>query len=190
MSRSAMSCWKPPTKVISPLRKRAHRTGTARSVVSVCFALGVGFCPLLVGCGQVEPSVDMTPAAPDDDAMTVADEVTPEPEPPRPIPPLPDGEADDGGYTISQVMQLAHESKLYRRLFGKTPDPDAMKQLKMLYGDLPKREPPKGELEDWKKRADALGEAVAAMERGEADAEAMLKRAVNCNSCHSRHRSS
>ncbi|WP_160149461.1 hypothetical protein [Roseiconus lacunae] len=104
--------------------------------------------------------------------------------------PLPEGDSEDGGYTISQVMQLAHESKLYRRLFNEPIDEEILQMLRLLYADLPKRQPPKGDIEQWRKRSRALVEAIDAIERGDPKGVSMLKRSVNCSSCHDRHRES
>ncbi|MCC9600672.1 hypothetical protein LOC67_08865 [Stieleria sp. JC731] len=131
---------------------------------------------------ETTPSPAISPSAPPpaSDAETA----------PEPLEALPDGEAEDGGYTIAQVMQLAHDNKLYRELFSEPADPEVVQRLKTLYADLPKREPPKGDPEQWKERSQALVDAVDAIESGDEKGVAMLKRAVNCSSCHGRHRES
>ena len=112
-------------------------------------------------------------------------------EEPKPVElePLPSFEgAVEGTFSISQVMQLAHKNKLYRELFNEGFDPSVGERLAMLYASLPKQSSPKGDAEDWTKRSNALADAAAKVVAGEDGAAAAFKRAVNCNSCHSRHK--
>ncbi|OYP38223.1 hypothetical protein CGZ80_03110 [Rhodopirellula sp. MGV] len=152
----------------------------------------------LVGCGTpdatdaaatAESQSESAPNTTDLDATAQNESKTPEPAQ-EPLPELPAGEAEDGGYTIAQVMQLAHDNKLYRRLFDQPADPEVIERMKLLYAELPKRQPPKGDPEQWQERSTALVEAVVAIEAGNEQGIAMLKRAANCSSCHGRHRES
>ncbi|MEM6473806.1 MAG: hypothetical protein AAF802_29885 [Planctomycetota bacterium] len=104
------------------------------------------------------------------------------------VPVMPEGEAEDGGLTISQIMVYAHDSKLFRRMYEDQPDPAVIEALLTVYQDLAKREPPLGDVEAWNEKTSRLIRSVHALSDGEDDALAQFKRAVNCNSCHSRHR--
>ncbi|MEM6688365.1 MAG: hypothetical protein AAF664_02990 [Planctomycetota bacterium] len=153
--------------------------------VAVCLLVG------MLGCGgpsSENEEVSAAPASQPDSSDAIATAKVPETKPEEPLAALPDGEAEDGGYTISQVMQIAHETKLYRRLYKDEVPPEVLAQFTTLYGDLVKRTPPDGDLDDWKKRATALNDAVALIAGGDASGVSQLKRAINCNSCHSRHR--
>ena len=146
------------------------------------------------GCGRGSsssppvPVVDETPITPT--AARLAD--APE------IPAAPPGGADDGGYTIVQTMNELHDSRLYRGLLSPDPPPALIALAQTLYADLPRRTPPRGDPDDWNTRATALVTAVddlaaarlaaARPDAARPDAAAAYRRAVNCNSCHTRHR--
>lgn len=147
----------------------------------------------VLGCGGsptvVQDEVPAAPAAqPDSSSSSKTSVETKVAQPDEPIPELPEGEADDGGYTIAQVMQIAHETKLYRRLYQENVPEEVLSQFTTLYADLAKRDSPDGDQEDWEKRAVALSDAVALIAGGDPGGVSQLKRAINCNSCHSRHR--
>ncbi|MEM9365026.1 MAG: hypothetical protein AAGD07_03445 [Planctomycetota bacterium] len=148
---------------------------------------------LLAACGGPSPSedeaasVDTVKSEVPNDASSVGPS-EPVVEEPLVIQPLPEGEAEDGGYTIAQVMQLGHESKLYRELYREDPPVELVEQFQTLYGDLAKRTPPMGETADWQERATALKASVDAIAAGDPGGVGKLKRYINCSSCHGRHR--
>ena len=128
------------------------------------------------------------------ETQEVAAETTP-PEPsvaaskPIELEPLPEMEGDVGGtFSIAQVMQLAHKNKLYRELFQDDFAPAVGERLLLLYTSLPKQGSPKGDAEDWVKRSTSLANAARKVIEGGQGGVAEFKRAVNCNSCHSRHK--
>ena len=101
---------------------------------------------------------------------------------------LPDAEGPDDAFSIKQVMQLAHENRLYRELLKEKVDPAVAERLGRLYESLSKQSPPKGDEESWRERTTALLESTRKVVAGDADGPGEFRRAVNCNSCHSRHR--
>lgn len=163
------------------LTSRAHRF----RVTSPCLVILVG---LLSPVGCSGPTSEETTPEPVAEKPALAEEAPIPPKVVIELPELPEGEAEDGGFTISQVMLAAHDSKLYREILGDSPDPETVGVMQELYADLPKRTPPKGEIEDWEERATALVSAVDAIAAGDPKGANQLKRAVNCSSCHSRHR--
>lgn len=50
--------------------------------------------------------------------------------------PLPDGDGEDGGFSISQVMQLAHDNRLFRQILKDEVDPKCAERLVTLYDSL------------------------------------------------------
>ncbi len=118
--------------------------------------------------------------------------VTAEPEPVT-LEPLPDPEGEEGGFSIPQVMQLAHENKLYRKLYKVPLDSEVAKRLTVLYEGLPAQSPPVGSPESWQKRSTALRDAAMAIindsDANELDKTKLraLQKAVNCNNCHNQH---
>ena len=146
---------------------------------------------LVLGCGRPAdpPMAENTPEP------TVAETSAPEvvaDEKPVPAPvelePLPDPEGEEGLYSISQVMEYAHKNKLYRELFSPPVDEAVAERLITLYQSLPKQSSPKGDPDDWTTRAEALASSAEGVINGDADAGKAFRKAVNCNSCHSRHK--
>lgn len=153
------------------------------------------YCPTLLilvsallGCSSSDPP----PPAEESLATDTASEAPVEKAKPKADPielePLPDPEGTDGAFTISQVMQLAHENRLYRQLFKQPVQPEVAERLTLLYSSLPLNDPPKGEEEGWQKRSNALVSAAKKVIDGDEDGPGAFKKAVNCNSCHGRHR--
>lgn len=102
---------------------------------------------------------------------------------------LPEGEGEaEGTFSISQVMELAHQNKLYRDFFDGEFEAQVGERLVMLYESLPSQSSPKGDDDDWKERSTNLLNAAKDVLAGKDDSVAAFKRAVNCNSCHSRHK--
>ncbi len=65
---------------------------------------------------------------------------------------------------------------------------EELKALVEGYGLLAKSKPPKGDEASWKEKTSKLLSAAQALEKGEADALAKYKEAVNCRACHMAHR--
>lgn len=155
-----------------------------------------GFISLAAGCNS-EPNELLEPNVPDQATTgkpassqtdSVVGDVAPSREP-LDLETLPDGEGEvEGTFSVSQIMELAHENKLYRELFVDDFDPAAGERLVLLYSSLPQQSSPKSDAEDWTKRATALLDAAKSVVAGEQGSVAAYKRAVNCNSCHSRHK--
>ncbi|MEM6363277.1 MAG: hypothetical protein AAF745_02540 [Planctomycetota bacterium] len=124
----------------------------------------------------------------DSGLATQSDSATVAKSKPLEIPEMPVGEAEDGGLSIAQVMQVAHETRFYRNLLKTPVNPEAVTFMQAIYADLPKRESPSGDQADWVERATKLVAAVDAFAAGDDNANSLYKRAVNCNSCHGRHR--
>lgn len=101
---------------------------------------------------------------------------------------LPEPAGSNGQFSIKQVMQLAHKNKLYRQATSESPAPGALERLLVLYQALPTQASAIGDPEDWKKRSTALVDATQMVIDGAAEAPDAFRRAVNCNSCHSRHK--
>ncbi|MEM9586148.1 MAG: hypothetical protein AAGA03_02610 [Planctomycetota bacterium] len=137
------------------------------------------------GCGS-KPAPESSNLSPSEADPVAAQQET-EPEPVE-LESLPEPEGDSGGFSIGQVMRLAHDNKLYRNLLKPNPDKAVIERIHLLYKGLPQQTPPKGESESWQIKTTALIAAVDSIASGEADGDKALKRAVNCNSCHSRHR--
>ena len=76
------------------------------------------------------------------------------------------------------------ERPIKRAVEGKATKDDLELLLK-LSTDLNKATPPKGDLEEWKKRTEELTKSVKAVrDNSNADTLAQLKKASDCKSCH------
>lgn len=114
---------------------------------------------------------------------------------PKPVElePLPAPEGEEGKFSIPQVMQLAHENKLYRKLYKVPLNAEVAQRLTVLYEGLPEQTPPVGSPESWQKRSTALRDAVMAIindiDAKELDKKKLraLQKAINCNTCHNQH---
>jgi cytochrome c553 len=104
--------------------------------------------------------------------------------------------ADDPApkYTIKQVMQMAHkgpskdvDSLATKVVKGNGSDEDKKKLLD-LYSALPDNKPPKGDAESWKTKTTAIVDAAKAVADGKEGANATLKKALDCGSCHDAHK--
>ncbi|MEO1525841.1 MAG: hypothetical protein AAFX06_10415 [Planctomycetota bacterium] len=141
----------------------------------------IGLLTTFAGCRETESTDSLKPSEEADSN---------EPTPPAPIElaELPDPEGEDGKYSIAQVMELAHSSRLYRQLFRVPVDPEVAERLTILYSGLPSQSPPNGEADSWNERSQALLDSATKIIQGDADSIPAFKKAVNCNSCHNRHR--
>ena len=95
-----------------------------------------------------------------------------------------------GDMTIAEIMTETNKKPI--RLLQKVQKgeaSDAEKQrLVDLYQSMAKQEPPKGNLDDWKKRMDLLLDAANKARAGEAGADKLLRKAANCVACHKDHK--
>jgi len=98
---------------------------------------------------------------------------------------------DEPKYTIKEVMGKAHKGKdalLNKVKGGKATDAEA-KELLVMYEALAMNKPPKGDLEDFKKRAGALIEGAKLVVDGKKDdGIAKLNAAADCKGCHAVHK--
>lgn len=94
-------------------------------------------------------------------------------------------------FTIEQVMEKAHKGgakSLIRKVAGGKASQEEKDKLVEFYTALPKNKPPKGDAKSWKKKTTTLLKAAKEVAAGKDDAEAKLRKAVNCGACHKAHR--
>ncbi len=91
---------------------------------------------------------------------------------------------------IKDVMKKAHQGKptLLAKVVGGKASDDEKKMLVELYEALAKNKPPKGDEEEFKKRAEALVKAAKSAAEGAKGAGKELTKASNCAACHKAHR--
>lgn len=91
-------------------------------------------------------------------------------------------------YTIGEVMEQAHKSKLMDKVIeGKASDAEKRKLLD-LYLALWDNKPPRGEMESWKAMS---GEAIVAAAKVVLDEKGAIDRletATDCRACHNAHK--
>ena len=109
------------------------------------------------------------------------------------IQPLEVVEADPpaSAVSISAVMIDFHkgqESLAVQAREGKAAKEDLERMLKA-YQEIHGLTPPKGEVDDWKLKIDALVETTQSLIDGKDGAATAYKTAVNCKACHTEHRS-
>lgn len=179
-----------------PARVRTFPIVFRASLPSLIFVLAFGL--LLSGCGGNESSdgtndadtsaqeeSEMAESASTEAETDVAKVIMDEP---IVLDELPEPEGEDGHFSISQIMQLANETKLYKELLKDELDSAVAERLLVLYSDLPTQSSPRGSDEDWNDRSPKLADAVKLIIAGDSAGKVELKKAVNCNSCHSRHK--
>jgi hypothetical protein len=66
--------------------------------------------------------------------------------------------------------------------------PEELKALAAGYHAMAKTKPPQGDETDWKQRTTKLAAAADGLVKGDADAPARYKEAVNCKGCHDAHK--
>src|SRR5438477_7138389 len=71
-------------------------------------------------------------------------------------------------YSIKEVMKEAHKGKLMNKVAEGKADDTEKKHLVELYKSLAQNDPPKGSMDDWKKRTKALVEASEKAAKGDA----------------------
>src|SRR5947199_638477 len=100
------------------------------------------------------------------------------------------GEKGKAKYTISEVMEKAHDKEdglLFKVARGKGDREDAKKLLE-LYTELAKNNPPRGGEKSWKRFTDGLIAAAEVAVKGGPDAGKRLQKAANCRACHTAHK--
>jgi|YelNatPaOPRAMG01_1025707.scaffolds.fasta_scaffold171390_2 hypothetical protein len=96
-------------------------------------------------------------------------------------------------YDIEEIMQKAHKapkgkaSLLQQVVKGKASE-EQKKQLLEYYQELAKNKPPKGSVNDWKRRTDALVSATKDVIAGKPGAAKALQNAAKCGDCHKAHK--
>jgi hypothetical protein len=93
-------------------------------------------------------------------------------------------------YTIKEVMQKAHKGDLLKKVLSGKASQEEKEELVLGYTALSLQEPPKGDLESWKKKTNALVMASKAVLKDDTNTKALaqLKAAANCTACHKEHR--
>jgi hypothetical protein len=87
-------------------------------------------------------------------------------------------------------MEKAHDkdSGLYKKIVdGKATDAEK-KELVILYTELGKNKPPKGDAKSWKDKTTALVSAAKEVVDGKEAGVKDLKKAANCMGCHKVHK--
>lgn len=91
-------------------------------------------------------------------------------------------------YTIKQVMEDAHKAGLLKKvLAGEASQEDKLNLLDH-YVSLTENEPPRGDVEDWQEKVNAVVVAAAKVTVGRDDGTALLKKVTNCVACHREHK--
>jgi hypothetical protein len=99
-----------------------------------------------------------------------------------------EGEAPKPKHTIEEVMEQAHKDGLLNKVAEGQASADEKSLLLDLYVSLAENDPPRGDVESYKKLANGAALAAARVVVGREGAEAQIKRAVNCAACHRDHR--
>jgi hypothetical protein len=87
-------------------------------------------------------------------------------------------------YDISEVMEKAHESKLFEKVGKGEASAAEKKQLVEYYTALTQNKPPKGDPKAWKTKTEKMLDLAKKAEKGDKDAAAGLLKEVNCKACH------
>lgn len=94
---------------------------------------------------------------------------------------------------IEQVMKLYHKAPkgtdpTCKKASEGKASADELKKLVAGYKLMAAAKPPKGDDASWKEKTTKLLAAAEALQKGEPDAAAKYKAAVNCKACHSVHK--
>lgn len=95
---------------------------------------------------------------------------------------------DKPKHDIKEIMDLAHKKGLAKKVVAEKASDDEKKELVLLYVDLGKNEPPKGNADSWKQKTEAVVKAVKDVEAGKAGSTKALEKAINCAGCHKTHK--
>lgn len=91
-------------------------------------------------------------------------------------------------YTIAEVMEGAHKSKLLQKVLKDEASQEETIELLDHYVSLTESEPPKGSPEDWQGKADAIVVAAAKVLVKRSQGKELLQKATNCKACHQEHK--
>jgi hypothetical protein len=93
-------------------------------------------------------------------------------------------------YDIETIMEKAHDkdSGIYHKVVANKASDEQKKELLVLYTELGKNKPPKGDAKSWKDKTTALVSAAKEVVDGKGTGVADLKKAANCMSCHKVHK--
>src|SRR5262249_19477838 len=91
---------------------------------------------------------------------------------------------DKPKYDVSEVMQMAHEGGLLKKVAEGKGNKKDKEDLLEMYVALSKNTPKKGDAKEWKKLTDPIVVSAKEVVKGEKGSEAKLKKAVNCKGCH------
>jgi cytochrome c556 len=93
-------------------------------------------------------------------------------------------------YTVEEIMKAVFkgdDSIVKRAAKGKAAKAD-LDKLAEYVGSLPANDAPQGDPAGWKKKTQAVLDAVTALKAGQTGALAQFNLAVDCKSCHSVYR--
>lgn len=101
--------------------------------------------------------------------------------------------ADSGEEVIKQVMKDYHKAPkgvdpVCKKASEGKATPEELKKLVAGYKAMLATKAPRGDQASWKEKTTKLYAAAQALQKGEADAAAKYKEAVNCKACHSVHK--
>lgn len=99
-------------------------------------------------------------------------------------------EAEKPKHEIKDVMTIAHKEKLRDKVLSGDATAEEKRLLLDAYASLLDNEPPKGEMDSWKQKSNAVIAAAARVMLGREGADEELKAATNCAACHREHRGS
>jgi hypothetical protein len=87
-------------------------------------------------------------------------------------------------YTIAEVMEKAHKSGLWKKVYQGKADQEEKDALLALYTALAQNTPPKGEEKEWKKVTGDMVKAAKAAASGDEKIAKTLEKLVSCGMCH------
>ena len=90
--------------------------------------------------------------------------------------------------SIKAVMRAAMTSGLCKKVAKGNADEDEQEKLVKLLETLSEAKPPKGSLDQWKKRTQNLLNAAKDVIAEKKDANKTLKKSANCAACHKKHK--
>ena len=90
--------------------------------------------------------------------------------------------------SIKEVMKIAQKDKLANKVIAGEASDEEKKLLLDVFISLLESEPPKGDMESWRRLAGGAALAAAKVVVGREGAADQLKAANNCKACHSVHK--
>jgi hypothetical protein len=94
---------------------------------------------------------------------------------------------DAEGMSIKEVMRFTMTKGLCQKVIQKKADPQEQLRLVQLFEAMALQQPPIGDAQLWKAKADALVQAAREVSEGKGS-HAALAKAANCAACHKDHR--